>query len=515
MPVGAAGDRITAMMSRSAGTTCGRTATQRTPRCKARWFSLAIVLCLVCGLVLPKWLPGTDAAEAWDSASNDTLTVLMEPNERLAASSFLDAYGGFAITAIDEISLLLNATALEQPIILQVYAEGHEFDAAIQALGRHEVDGVIAVADPEHHAILIPLSRFVALIPFDAENQLRHAIAHILFAQTSGFAAPRGFDEGFARYVERVQQPILAHIASVVQSAYQDGSLPSWSNMNRAVPLDDPDLIESQAYAVVGFLLQNYGLAPFQQFVSELQSASTWRDALEIAYAPAQSDDLESKWRDEIPVWAQGDWKWNLVAGFDLQPARDLLARGNFTGASNALLVSEQLFSEIDDAERQAEVAALKDQARIGGLAEAKMQEAQIALENFAYERAAAAIEQAASQYDQLPVDLRPTELIAKYRELAQTGLASTEQLEMARIQSGAWTEYPQARAAAIDAGTGYAALGDSEGYREAVSLIDRMESTQLQLVLLLATMALLTAIWLFVWLRYRRTPGLQWDGQD
>jgi hypothetical protein len=475
-----------------------------------------VALALLAALFLPLAPGRVLAADQWQTASTDALTVMMEPNERLAVSSFLDAYGHFAETAIDEISLVLDIESAGRPILLQVFAQEQLYDDAIAALPRaNESDDVLAFADAEHATVLIPLSRFIALPTQDAENQLRHAIAHILIGQASGFNIPAGFDEGFARYVERVRQPTLARYASIVQSAYRDSSLASWSNMNRTVPLDDQELVEAQAYASVGYLLQSYGLDSFQNFVAELQTAASWRDAMNLAYAPFDSDDLERQWRDDIPLWAQGDWKWNLVAGFDLQPARDLLARGNFEGASNALLVSEQLLSEINDPAWAAEVTELKDLARIGSLAEAKMKETQQALENFAYDRAFAAIEQAADQYNQLPADLRPTDLIAQYREMAITGIGAMEQLEIARIQAGAWSDYPDARAAAIDSASGFAALGDAEGHQDARMLVSQMDATQRQLVLLLATLALLTLVWLVLWLLYRPSPVLRWDGED
>ncbi len=477
-----------------------------------------ITTCLCLLLASLSILPSHSSAQngrEWQSASSGPVTVLMQPNDRLAATSFLDAYGRFAEIAIDEIGLLLDLPDPEQPVLLQVFSERHVYDAAVDAVGRRDLDDVFAIADPARSTVLIPLEQFIELVPFDAENQLRHAIAHVLTWQASEGRIPRGFDEGFARYVERPLQPKMARAASIVQGAAQSGSLISWSNMNRSVPLDDDGLIEAQSYAVIGFLLQNHGLKRFQSLLTELRTADSWRNAINLAYAPATSDALESQWREEIPLWAQGDWKFNLVAGFDLEPARDLLHRGNYNGAANALLVSEQLLSEIDDPDRLAAVTELKDQARIGGLAEAKMMEAQQALENFAYDRAFAAVEQASEQYDQLPPELRPGELIEEYRSLAQTGLTSSDQLEIARIQSGAWVDYPDARSAAVSAGTGFAALGDAENHQQAVSLIDQMDASQVQLVLLLGALTLLTIAWLVLWLRYRPETGLKWDGQE
>lgn len=447
----------------------------------------------------------------WDVASSDVLTVLMQPNDRLSASSFLDAYGHFMNTAIEELSLLIDIRGPATPLAIHVFADTGIYESAVAATGRNELDDVMAVADPEYAGIIVPLTQFIALTPLEAENQLRHAIAHIIADQATDGMIPRGFDEGFARYVERPNQPALARLASIVQGAYQEGKLASWSNMNRDQPLDDDSLIEAQSYAVVGFLLKNHGLAPFRTFLEGLKTASSWRDAIKTAYSPGTSDSIERQWKDEIPLWAQGDWKWNLVSGFDLEPARDLLTRGNFDGAASALLVSEQLLSEVHDPDRLAEVTQLKDESRIGGLAEAKMAEAQQALENFAYDRAAAAVQQAEEQYSHLPIEIRPTELIAEYQLLSSAGLEATESLEVARIRSGAWGDYPEARDAALSAGANFAVLGDDENLQTSTTLIDQMDQQQLRLVLLLGALAFLTAAWLGLWLWYREPSRLRW----
>jgi hypothetical protein len=140
------------------------------------------------------------------------------------------------------------------------------------------------------------------------------------------------------------------------------------------------------------------------------------------------------------------------------------------------------------------------------------MAEAQQALENFAYDRAAAAVEQAEEQYSHLPIEIRPTELIAEYQRLANAGLEATESLELARIRSGAWGDYPEARDAALSAGTNFAMLGDDENRQTSSTLIDQMDQQQLRLVLLLGALAFLTAAWLGLWLWYREPSRLRWD---
>ena len=60
------------------------------------------------------------------------------------------------------------------------------------------------------------------------------------------------------------------------------------------------------------------------------------------------------------------------------------------------------------------------------------MKETQQALENFAYERADAALNQAIAQYESLPPKERNDNLIAQYRALIDAGLSAESELESA-----------------------------------------------------------------------------------
>jgi hypothetical protein len=479
----------------------------------------AVVSVLLLAMLLGMAQPGAAAAQSefatWEAASEGDVTVIMEPNERLSASSFLDAYGHFAQTAIDETTLLLDLGSADRPVEIVVFADLAAFEDLASSLDRNDLDSTIVAADAPGSRILAPLRAFIDLPPLEAENQLRHAVAHVMSGKASGFAIPRGFDEGFARYVERPNHPVLARLASLVHEAHRDGDLISWSNMNRREPLDDTLLVEAQAVSAVAYLLQQHGLLPFRQFLMDLRTAPTWRDAMSSAYgasSPGASDLLERQWRDEIPFWVQGEWRWNLVSGFDLAPARDLLARGHYEGAANALLISEQLLVDIDAPALREEVDSLKEQARTGALAESKMIEAQTALENFAYDRALAAVTQAEEQYRLLPGEVRPIETIEEYERLARMGLEAVDALEIARYREGAWGEFPEARASALEAGARFAALGDQENRDAAAHVIERIDQQRLRFVMLLGSLSALTLAWLFLWMYRRRPHPLRWD---
>ncbi|MCA9860269.1 MAG: hypothetical protein KC438_11130 [Thermomicrobiales bacterium] len=476
----------------------------------------AIVLVLIVLLLLPSGLVSAQengAGGSWESfVVSDELTIRVQDGAGTTADEFGVAWSDVLSTGLDELLLFLNLERPSQPIVVEIYGQIADYQTGVEAIDRTELDGQIAIADPENAVILLPYDSFRSLTPLDAENQLRHALSHVVAGWASGFAIPRGFDEGLAQYVERPNLPVQARLAALVQAAAHDGKLSSWSNLNRPAPFTNDDLDRAQSYAMVAFLIRHQGLPAFWAFLDELNTAGDWRAAMNVAFAPLTAQQIERQWKESIPAWASGDWRWNLMSGFDLEPARTLLARGNFQAASQALEISEQLLRDIDDPARAAEVADLKDQARIGDLAETKMLEAQQALEQFVYDRAAAAVAQAEEQYRQLPSEVRPDELIETYKSMAALGMSANGQLDIAHIQAGNWSEYAETRDAAVSAGTDLAELGDTDRRDEAKSLVDRIDQEQLRIVLLLAALALLTGGWLALWLRTRQAHPLRWE---
>jgi hypothetical protein len=486
---------------------------------RGRLSRLAIVGVFLVGALLTVTPRGVAAVEPigglttdWTAQETEHFRFFVQTNDRMTAEAFVETYGTYAETAYDEISLLFKATA-DRKIAVYVYGDTAAFDAAMAVVPRNEIDGIDAVADPRQFDVSIALPRFAGRSDLEAENQIRHATSHILAGIASGFNLPRGFDEGIAQYVERPNTPKLARIAAVVQSANLSGDLISWSELNRDVPPQGSDeMIAAQAYSVVAYLIQHQGLPEFQRFLAELKITPGWRDAMKIAYAPGTSDTLSKQWYEKIPMWASGDWRWNLFAGFDLSTARELLARGNYKAAQDTLQLSEQLFMSLDDQVRRDEVEVLKTQCAIGIQAEELMANTQQALERHTYDRAASYLAKAKAQYDQLPPEQRPDELLVTYEHLATVGAEAMIQLDSATGLAQSWGDYREARSSASEAGRTFASLGDEERRTQAESLLAELDTRQRRLVLMLGALAVLTLAWLILWLWARGRQDLQWE---
>lgn len=436
----------------------------------------------------------------------------VQSNPDVDAPAFAAAYGPMADRAFDELAIVFGLVPPSKTTLL-VHADDQAFVAATSVLPTPEttIAGAFAVADRAANRIHLALPRLLTGSPLEAENALRHALAHVMVTLTAGDRVPRGFDEGIAQYVERPVNPKLARIAAHLQNANQSGDLPSWSDLNRPQPrVQDADLLNAEAYAVVAFLVDRFGLRTFGQFLATMRTEPDWRAAMRAVY-DRPPDEIEQQWRDYLPRWVAGGWRLNLVAAFDLQPARDLLAKAHYAAAKAKLEESLRLANDLGDEPRKVEVDRLRAQADTGLQAEALMTQTQQALERHTYDRAQSLLVQARDQYNQLPPEQRPEEMLATYERLATSGVQAAADLDEARRLANSWGDYPKARAAAVDAGTSFAHLGDEEMTQRARSILDDLDARQRRVVLMLGALGALTIAWLALWLWARGRSELDW----
>jgi hypothetical protein len=73
------------------------------------------------------------------------------------------------------------------------------------------------------------------------------------------------------------------------------------------------------------------------------------------------------------------------------------------------------------------------------------------------------------------------------------------------------WGSYPEARAAAKDAGNTFARLGDEPNRAASDSVLNRLDNRQRRLVVLMGCLGLLTLAWLGLWLRARGPAEVKW----
>ena len=485
------------------------------PRAACRLATLALVVATLLAPIRSAAAfpepPYLGPPEGFEAAETAHLRFFVAANSGTDAEAFALAYGDPAERAYDEIRALLGV-APEGKLPITVYADDAAFGAAVARTSPPEAITAVAVGNGAAGTVAVALGPLLASrSPIEAENALRHAIAHVLVGYVASDRLPRGFAEGIAQYVERPLTARQARYAALLQSANQRADLLSWSDLNRPqAPGGDPDLVAAHTYSIVAFLVDRHGLRRLRDFVTALPAEPDWRSAMRTVYDRSPTE-IEDQWRENLPRWTAGGWRTNLFAAFDLQPANDLLATAHYAAANDALERSLRLYTELDDPARVAEVSALLRQGEIGIQAEALMGQVQEALERHTYDRAQTLVAQADGQFAQLPATQRPAALLATYAALAADGLAASTTLEAAQRRSRRWADYPAARADALAAGTTFARLGDEEMTQRTDGVLSELDVRQRRLVLMLGALAALTIAWLVLWLWARGPPELTW----
>lgn len=443
-------------------------------------------------------------------AETEHLRLFVQRGAAMDAADVAIAYGVAAEQAYADLSTLFPPP--DGKIEIYVYADEAAFADATRDAPRSDSRGGEVLADPGAGDLAVALAPFLKRSPLEAENALRHGMTHVLARRASQWRLPRGFDEGIAQYAERPVDARLARAAALLQNANRRDALLTWSDLNRPQPARaDPALVAAHGYGVVAFLIERYGLTTFADFVAELRNEPDWRTAMRTVYARSPAE-LEDQWRENLPRWTAGGWRDNLFAAFDLEPAQLLLARAHYAAAKVELERSLRLYTDLGDTERQTAVEALLRQGDVGLQAEALMTQIQQALERHTYDRAQTLLTQARAQYHQLPAEQRPTDLLATYEGLAGAGLRAARDLDEARRLSNRWADYPEARAAAVNAGDTFARLGDAEMTADTRAVLDTLDARQRRLVLMLGALAALTIAWLALWLWARGPAELRWS---
>ena len=453
--------------------------------------------------------PGPD----WTLVETTNFRYAVAPNEHANADTFSALFGETLDRAVAELSMFFDYT-LTTKIEVRGYADSATVELAKQLAVPRPLPGVAAVADPESFVISVDVTSFIVLSEREADTALRHAVAQILVGAASDYQIPPGFAQGIALYAERPTTPALGRYVAVLANANSTASLPSWFDINRRTANQElGELLPAAAYSVTAFLIDRYTIQTFQTFLKELAAAGDgdWRVAMREAY-DRDPTEMETLWVEDIPRWVSSDWRNNLVAAFDLTPAQELFAQARYAEAKTTLERSQLLYADIGDRDMLTQVQDLLLQCDTGLQAESLMQQAQEALERHSYDRAQALLLQAREQYNRLPADHQPEQLLVTYETLAADGIAAGVALSEAQRLGRQWGDYPDAREQAVTAGTTYSALGDEEMTNRATSVLGDLDDRQRRLVLMLGALSVITATWLLLWLWARGRSELDWN---
>jgi hypothetical protein len=465
-------------------------------------------------------LPGTAAAfprslgpTSWPAAEGGSFRYHVQPAMSGAtapsAEAFRTEFGPVFDTA-ERLATTILATSKVGPVDVYAYSNLSLFQAMTKSRPIGLTPHAAVVVDTASSDVLVDLTTLLTLSTTQVEDAVRNAVTQVAVQHAAGGAAPPAVAAGIGLYVELPTPEYLARLASTVQDAAQQNRLLAWFDLNRPIASSDHELALGESYAMVAFLINRYDIPALRTLLAGLPKAATWQDAYRTAFA-ADAASIEQQWRADLPRWTTSGWRDNLMASFDLGPAKALLGQGQYVAAKALLDPSLNLYRQLNDPTSLAETQALMAQADTGIQAEALMTEIETALREYDYVRAANLLDQADIQYKALPADQVPQSLLMTYRQLATDGLNATAQLAEADRLAGSWGSYPEARSAAQSAGATFARLGDEKNRQSAQLVLDRLDNRQRRLVVMMLGLGLITLAWLVLWLRARGPSNVKW----
>jgi len=510
-------DAVPTKVSGHAGASAGAGAMDRVRNYPISQFTGRVLFAVLLTMALASTSGIVSAATAqvpaadWDQRQSPAYLYLFDPQLSTSTSSFspdafVDRYGSAFDKASDELSQVFGLTG-QLPITVWVDANTTmtTLYPSAQGAGASPVVSGLRPGD-----LVVDATALAQATDVEATNAIRGAVARELLIVATGGKLSAGFMEGMVLYAQRPVTAVVARYAADVQNASAQSSILTWADLNRDGATIDSDLGASEAYAITAYLFERFSIAEYQTFLKETRTQPSWREALQAAYK-SNPVDMEKGWRNNLSRWTNGGWKTNVIAAFDLDPARALLERGNYTAANALLDRSRRLFDGLGDEENLQAVDTLIAQCNTGSQAEEFMTQTQQALEHFAYAQANDLLSQAEDQYAQLPPEQRPLETIQQYRDLTNQGVTATAELANAHKLANSWTDYPDARESAITAGQQFAALGDADHVAESRGVLADIDRRQRRLVYLLGGFALVSGAWLLLWRRTSAAKQLQW----
>lgn len=461
--------------------------------------------CLLLSAVLPL-ARGVAAQQSGSTiATAGKVTISVEGSTQLNAGALAKQLGPSLTTTWEELGAVFGTQPVH-PVTL----------AFVPAPAQSALTGLLPIdtgawADVTGQLVLIRIDSWQKRTPNEIAELLRNALSRGFMQTAAAGKMPIGLMQGAALFVERPLLPEQSRLGSVVRTAAQTPGLPAWSVLLPDQPrATDEATASAEAYAVVSFLVDRYGIASFQQFIHAIGPADDWQAAMEKAFGEPAAK-IESRWHDGLSQWYTTGWRINVLTGFDLSPAQGLFDRGAYTAAKGYLQPSQQLFSQLGDKERLSKVEALLAQCDVGIQAEQVMSNVKSALDSHDYDRASQLLSQAEQLYTLLPKEQRPASLLMTYHTLADRGLHATATLAQAQGQSGDWGQTRETRRLALAAGESFSMLGDTNRIQAAQGLVSRMDVRQHRVVLSLGGLGGLLLFWLALWLWARSPQKTRW----
>jgi hypothetical protein len=463
-----------------------------------------LLAALTCAALLLALAPitGVRAAE-WRERATRYTVVFHQPEHANTAEQLATM-----IDPIVEQMAALHDYAPRRPFAVRLFSSadlyGQTSDLARTPYGQ------AAQASGQTQELALSEPRLRNLTPEQIRNLFRRGLTQLMLDDSSGGRLPVGLLQGVAQYSE-TPTPEIEVNARALDKARRDRAMLSWAELNTPERFAaQSEVAAAQGYSVVAFLLDKYGLAPWQRFLTAARTAPDYGAALAQGYGKPVAT-LEQEWQDYLPEYFGGSYHINYFARYDLGIARGHLQAGRYQEARDEVEAVVKFLAGSGRAAKETELRDLARQIAQGLEAEQLLLQGQAQMAGFQYAVARETFLQAKQRYEAIGGSPRLEEVNAAITS-AESGVTALTQLdESKRFLSE--LKYGEARAAATEAIKVFAELSDEEHYRQSYLIIQELDSNQTRIGYVLGLLALLNvgwAIWrLTAQARRRAIPGV------
>jgi hypothetical protein len=318
-----------------------------------------------------------------------------------------------------------------QPVPVYLFNDMTQFTTAVPAAQ----SDVSIYSGIDNGGIYIAVPRMNTLKPPDLTLNLRMLLTQQIAETMSGSNLPPGFLRGLSLYGEAPPGELSGMVTTLGQQAGTN-QLFDWTTMANST---DP-AFAAQEYSVISFLIDSYGFRAFRAWLTALARQKDWRAAMQTAYPskPNAATVLELEWRAYLPQFIGGLWQRNQFTYYNIDEATQLVSAGQYSQAVTVLTPAIAFLQQIGNPKRASDAQQLLSRARAGSEAEARVRDAQQALEGNDYAQTNDLLKQAIDLYKAIP-DAKPPLLIGQYQQRVNRGLQATSDLELAEAQVNGW----------------------------------------------------------------------------
>lgn len=456
---------------------------------------LYLHMLLLLGLLVPGALVRAQSVD-WQERRTLLFTILYPGGTEAIA----EQYAQFVDNTYDEAAALWDYRTTP-PIVLRIYPTMDLYYEANPIAAR--LPGVVAHAHTGRREISVAIPQTIGQSSEEISNNVRHELTHIIAADLSGGRLTTPWQEGIAQFVEH-PSPQLDEKMQMMRQIITEDRLLSWSDLNQpGATYADPSVGYPQSLTIVAFLIQRGGMARFREFVEAMKESSGYRSALQQVYG-VSADVLEKEWRAALPQFVTEGYRSgsdsNLPTTFDLDPPKQLVAHGDYSGAIRLLRGLIPTIQAANDAATLQRATSLLARAETGQRATGLAFDARAALLRGDYSAATAA-SQAGQRYFDAIGQSDEVALLREYEQLAGRGMVAETELN----QAGALLrrfQVLEARDQLVSSYTTFVELGDQDRANQArttLAYIARGEQ-------LLTALCFIFALVLTAWSARRRT---------